>query len=129
MPLNKGKSKAAFSQNVRTEMNAGKPKNQALAIAYATKRKARKMSSGGMVNDEGSSDEVEMVPDNNDFLSDEGRLTPFHSNPSDEDSLTHTGFLPEAQMDNEEGNEDQSEARSSTISDIMRKVRMRNMGR
>lgn len=38
MPLNYGKSKAAFSQNVRAEMHAGKPQKQAVAIAYSVKR-------------------------------------------------------------------------------------------
>jgi hypothetical protein len=37
MPLNKSKSKAAFEQNVKTEIAAGKPPKQAVAIAYATK--------------------------------------------------------------------------------------------
>ena len=49
MPLNKGKSKQAFSQNVKTEMDAGKPQKQSLAIAYAMKRKAKKMAKGGGV--------------------------------------------------------------------------------
>lgn len=40
MPLSTGKSKKAFSKNVATEIKAGKPKNQALAIAYSVKRKA-----------------------------------------------------------------------------------------
>ena len=35
MPLEKGKSKAAFSHNVKAEMNAGKPQKQAVAIAYS----------------------------------------------------------------------------------------------
>jgi hypothetical protein len=34
MPLESGKSKAAFSHNVATEMKAGKPQAQAVAIAY-----------------------------------------------------------------------------------------------
>lgn len=34
MPLEKGKSRAAFSHNVRTEIKAGKPQKQAVAIAY-----------------------------------------------------------------------------------------------
>ncbi len=34
MPLEKGSSKAAFSHNVKTEVNAGKPQKQAVAIAY-----------------------------------------------------------------------------------------------
>lgn len=47
MPLIKGKSDRAFSQNVRTEMHHGKPQDQSLAIAYNMKRKAQKMASGG----------------------------------------------------------------------------------
>lgn len=46
MPLMKGRSDKAFSHNVRAEMGAGKPLRQALAIAYANKRK---YSEGGMV--------------------------------------------------------------------------------
>lgn len=41
MPLKKGKSKAAFSENIRTEIAAGKPQKQAVAIAYAVKRKSK----------------------------------------------------------------------------------------
>lgn len=53
MPLMQGKSKAAFGHNVGAEMNAGKPQNQALAIAYSVKRKnAKKMNEGGMVENE-----------------------------------------------------------------------------
>jgi hypothetical protein len=40
MPLKSGKSKKAFSSNVKAEMHAGKPQKQAVAIAYAQKRKA-----------------------------------------------------------------------------------------
>lgn len=40
MPLEEGKSKAAFSHNVEAEMRAGKPQKQAVAIAYSEKRKA-----------------------------------------------------------------------------------------
>ena len=42
MPLAKGKSKAAISENIRTEMDAGKPHKQAIAIALSTARKAGK---------------------------------------------------------------------------------------
>lgn len=42
MPLSKGKSKKSFSKNVKTEMAAGKPQKQAVAIAYAVKRKKKK---------------------------------------------------------------------------------------
>lgn len=40
MPLVKSASKKAFRENVRTEARAGKPIKQAVAIAYATQRKA-----------------------------------------------------------------------------------------
>lgn len=42
MPLEKSASKESFSKNVKTEMKAGKPQKQALAIAYSTQRKAAK---------------------------------------------------------------------------------------
>jgi len=35
MPLKPGKSKATVSSNIRTEIAAGKPKNQAIAIALS----------------------------------------------------------------------------------------------
>lgn len=40
MPLQKSKSKAVFSSNVKAEIGAGKPQNQAVAIAYSEKRAA-----------------------------------------------------------------------------------------
>jgi hypothetical protein len=49
MPLLRSKSDKAFEQNVRAEMRAGKPQKQALAIAYAIKRRAQKKSEGGLV--------------------------------------------------------------------------------
>lgn len=39
MPLIQSSSKKAFSKNVKKEMQAGKSKKQALAIAYSIKRK------------------------------------------------------------------------------------------
>lgn len=52
MPLFKGKSKADFGHNVEEEMHSGKPMKQSLAIAYSMKRKAKKMASGGMIEQE-----------------------------------------------------------------------------
>ena len=40
MPLSKGTSKQSFSKNVSTEVKAGKPVKQAVAIAYSEKRQA-----------------------------------------------------------------------------------------
>ena len=42
MPLIKSTSKKAFGENVTTEMRAGKPQKQAVAIAYSEKREAQK---------------------------------------------------------------------------------------
>jgi len=42
MPLHKSTSKKAFNKNVATEVKAGKPIKQAVAIAYATKKAAAK---------------------------------------------------------------------------------------
>lgn len=42
MPLKKGYSKKSVSANIRTEMAAGKPQKQAVAIALDVARRARK---------------------------------------------------------------------------------------
>ena len=42
MPLEKGKSEKAFKHNVRTEVKAGKPVKQAVAIAYSEKGEKKK---------------------------------------------------------------------------------------
>lgn len=42
MPLQKSTSQKAFKENVKAEMRAGKPRKQAVAIAYSVKREAQK---------------------------------------------------------------------------------------
>jgi hypothetical protein len=42
MPLVKSPTPKAFRENVNAEVKAGKPVKQAVAIAYAVKRKAEK---------------------------------------------------------------------------------------
>lgn len=45
MPLVKGKkakTRKGFSKNVETEMNAGKPQKQAVAIAYSVARQSKR---------------------------------------------------------------------------------------
>ena len=54
MPMIHSKRPAAFKKNIETEMRAGKPQKQAVAIAYSEKREAeeerkKKMAEGGAV--------------------------------------------------------------------------------
>jgi hypothetical protein len=61
MPLFKSKKKSAMSENIKTEMAAGKPQKQAVAIAYDVMRRARKkkMAQGGLTDPEHPKDEME----------------------------------------------------------------------
>jgi hypothetical protein len=55
MPLSNGTSKKAFSSNVGSEVRAGKPVKQAVAIAYAQDRKnkrVRKKWNGGLIDED-----------------------------------------------------------------------------
>jgi len=42
MPLKKSASQKAFVSNLKTEIKAGKPQKQALAIAYSEQKQAKK---------------------------------------------------------------------------------------
>lgn len=59
MPLSKDKSQKAFEHNIKAEISAGKPQKQAVAIAYAEKR--RHMAEGGEIEDNGYDELLNMV--------------------------------------------------------------------
>lgn len=46
MPLKKSTSKKAVSENIKTEMKAGRPQKQAVAIALSVQRQARAKKRG-----------------------------------------------------------------------------------
>ena len=56
MPLKPGRSKGTISQNIATEVRAGRPVKQAAAIAYSKARQGTKRSamSGGGRNKRGN---------------------------------------------------------------------------
>lgn len=41
MPLKKGSSSKTISKNIKTEMQAGKPQKQSVAIAYSVANKSK----------------------------------------------------------------------------------------
>lgn len=49
MPLNKSGSKKAVGENIATELSAGRPRNQAIAIALSTQRRAKSKALAGKI--------------------------------------------------------------------------------
>lgn len=61
MPLMPGKSKKAFGHNIGAELAAGKPRKQAIAIAYSEKE--RHMAEGGEMEDMPEQDDKDQMLD------------------------------------------------------------------
>lgn len=59
MPLQKGRSPEVVSSNIKELVKAGHPQKQAIAIAIASKRKFKKMASGGLADDEYASSDFD----------------------------------------------------------------------
>jgi len=95
MPLMPGKSKAAFGKNVKTEMEAGKPMKQSLAIAYNMKKKSKKMAFGGGVAFDNSKDRLH---------ADEGHeMDPMTVEPDPRDMAASRKAAGERMIDHDEG--------------------------
>lgn len=108
MPLMKSGSKAAFSHNVKAEMNSGKPQKQALAIAYSAKRHARRMYKGGEIEQEALSNE---------------------NYPAHEEEPIEDLAMPDELESSEQDLGAQEEQKPDKLSNIMRTIRMRHMSR
>jgi hypothetical protein len=105
MPLIKGKSPKAFSKNVETEMNAGKPQKQALAIAYALKRKAKKMAMGGAPKDPIEDDRLQDQDPEHNMLAEGGQITDNYESSSTAMHQTQDGSVNDkAEYDAEDYN-------------------------
>lgn len=115
--LKSGKSKKTFEHNVKTEMSAGKPQKQALAIAYAMKRRK---AMGGMINEDEAEDTVQV---DDSFLSAEDALeSPWQDvEPlSDSEELAEHDQEIHSSMDNERS--------SPSLDAIMQRVRKKHRG-
>jgi len=49
LPLKSGKSKKIISENIRTEMHAGKPQKQSIALAMSKAKMKKKMKKKKMM--------------------------------------------------------------------------------
>lgn len=129
MPLMNGKSPKAFSKNVSTEMNAGKPQNQALAIAYSMKRKAaaKKMAEGGVASHEHSET---CMSEGGSCYAMGGEVENEKLHPEMEVSAPE-GMLEDEEVMEDEGDDESEDARhyadGGMIAEIMKERKMKRM--
>lgn len=126
MPLIKGKSKGAFEHNLKAEMNAGKPMKQALAIAYNTKRHARKYK-GGMIEDDYAHGGYEEEPEEHHLAEDEEMMM----DDENEDYLApfDLGGDIEEVEDTPAPEDVEKEKKTSSIKRIFANIRAKHMGK
>ena len=158
MPLIQGKSPKAMSQNISTEMHAGKPQKQAIAIAYSIARKAKRKAGGGYMADnyahggepmnkklhpghsEYAKDIVKAIMAKRMMMAEGGLIEPEETMSMDqmnERNIHEDDFLSEDHeiIDNPETeadagqHEDMQEEKKQRLASIMARVRMKHMGR
>jgi hypothetical protein len=123
----KSKSKAAFKHNIEAEMRAGKPQKQALAIAYATKRRSK--SKGGMIEHLVRTEPKEYAKGG--MVEDEEFDSQHMSGAEDSDEMNDEENREESPFQEEDEHEEDFLASSPdpkpNVSDIIKKIRRRKM--
>lgn len=102
-------------------MSAGKDPKQALAIAYSVKRRAKKMSQGGLVDMDDVMEPEQHMSNDHLLSAEEGQESPFQlasEQMGDDDELREHDMSVHPQMDNESGN--------SLLEQVMQKIRKRH---
>lgn len=105
MPLIKGKSKQALSKNIATEMDHGKPQKQAIAIAFSTRRAAKKkMAFGGKAEDDGNPGTPAAKPDDSrppmdDYMSGSSMTDKRLPRKPDDKRLPEEEYMSDSEMD------------------------------
>jgi hypothetical protein len=124
MPLMQGPGQKAFNSNLKTEMKAGKPQKQSLAIAYSLKRRnSKKMAKGGMAKPSATVGEMTPCPScgmahGGECMADGGQASPDYSMSSQsENGPTYSADSAKRMADGGEAGDEQLYHPSGTLSD------------